>query len=192
MRIAIILFFPFVFLSCKEKNKDNFVYILARNSQTKEGDIVQKYNSFNSNISHIGIALENTNSESIVYNVSYDNKNQKNSSLIKESFADFWNSKNLTDNKLWKIYVSRQEFEKIRYYIDSLEKQTIFFDLDSTTSNGLYCSEFVYNVLYYCSDRFQLIKKQKRLNGIARIIAGCDTLKYYPADFFLTYKDLLE
>lgn len=147
-----------------------------------------KFNEDNSSkVSHIGIALSNTK-KSLVYNISYDKKNKKNSSLIEETFTSFWNSVDNSDNKLWKIKVSRKEYHKIKKYIESLENEHIFFDLDSSTSNGLYCSEFVYSALIHSGNtKFILKKKEKKLVGISRIIVGKDIFQYYPADFFLNY-----
>lgn len=194
MKQVIILFsfVSLVFSFLQEKTNDSFIYILSRNSNTKEGNLVLKYNNHNLNISHIGIALSNTE-KSFVYNISYNSKNKYNSSLLKESFNSFWNSKNCIDNKIWKIKISTKEHVRIKKYIENLEKKKLFFDLDSTTNNGLYCSEFVYNALNSSGNsKFILIKKNKKMSGISKIIVGNDVLNYYPADFFLDYKFIQE
>ncbi|SRR5690554_108362 len=170
----------------------DYIYILSRNSQSKEGNLVLKYNLFSENISHIGIAFDN-NPDSFVYHVSYDKKNHLGSSLLKEKFTDFWSSPQSEDNRIWALPISKKELKNAKKYIYNLEKETIKFDFDPKTDLGLYCSEFVYNVLKNSnSRRFQTNSVCKELKGYQKIIAGENYLCYYPADFFLVYKDIKE
>lgn len=178
-------------MSCRRTN-DNFIYILSRNSITKEGNMVLQYNLTKTNISHIGLTLTYPKNNTMVYNISYDSLNNNSSSLIAQNVKSFWNSVNPNDNKFWKLSISENEMIRIRYFIDSLQNEKIFFDLDSTTSNGLYCSEFVYNSLVYANKKFSLPKTIKPIKGIAKYFVKFDTLKYFPADFFLQYKEITE
>ena len=179
-------------LLCSCESSDYNIYILCRNSQSKEGNLVLKYNLFAEDISHIGIAFDN-NPNSIVYNISYDKKNHSGSSLIKEKIVDFWSSHQSKDNKIWALSVTKKELRKAKKYIHKLEKETISFDFSSKTDLGLYCSEFVYNVLKNSNyDRFQVKPVCKELKGYERIIAKENYLCYYSADFFLVYTDIKE
>ncbi|MDO4728084.1 MAG: hypothetical protein Q4B43_03650 [Bacteroidota bacterium] len=176
------------FFSCEE-NKDFFIYILSRNSESKEGNMVLEYNYTNQPISHIGIALDKV----YVYSMDYNKTNKQNSSLIKERYEAFWNSKNPANNKLWRIRTTQEEYQKIQQYIDSLEKQKLFYDLAPDTSDGLYCSELVYLALNRANpSKFKQNKISKKLKGIAKILVGSETISYYPADFFLNYNNSIE
>jgi hypothetical protein len=186
MRYLFLLFISILLGACQQ-NEDYAVYILTRNSQSKQGDLVLKFNQFKSEISHIGLALENDRN-SKVYHISYDKANDKGSSLLVEDFKTFWNSPNSYHNTLWKMNISKSEYLKIKNRIKQLESELLFFDLDSTTENGYYCSEFIYKILTISDAKYQIEKTKAKLEGLERLIAGQEELHYYPADFFLNYK----
>lgn len=177
----------FLLCSCLKKEEQNFIYIAARNSMSKEGDIVLKYNSFSQNISHIGIALDQS-TDSKVWNVSYDEKDSRGSSLLSETFSEFFTSPKKEDNQIWKIPVTKKEHKKIEKFLKETEKKKIHFDFDESTDNGYYCSEFVFNALQSSGNKkFEFSKKCAPTTGIARAIIGAKELCYLPADFFLTF-----
>ncbi len=192
--VRIIVFFLFVFMlfGCERTSYDGYLYIVSRNSKSKEGDLVLKFNTTNNHISHIGIAFSNTKN-SLVYNVSYNSMNSFGSSLIKEKINSFWSSPNKKDNRIWSLPVSREEYEKVKNHIKVLEKEKIHFDFNPNTSKGMYCSEFVYNALISANTkRFAINPNYRKLRGYERLIIGNDNLSYYPADFFIKYKRINE
>jgi len=190
-KLSAILLLMCIVFGCDQSNYDGYIYIVSRNSKSKEGDLVLKYNSTKNNISHIGIAL-NKSKNSFIYHISYDKINSMNSSLLKENYSDFWSSPDKKDNRIWALPVSLEEFQEIKDHINTLQKETIYFDLNPNTKLGLYCSEFVYNVLIKVSNRFTVNPIHKRLRRYERLIVGEDNLTYYPADFFIGYKNINE
>lgn len=173
--------------SCSQE-KEKYIYILSRYSQSKEGDLVLKFNNSNLKISHIGLSFDNT-IDARVFNISYNEKNSAGSSLLQENRKNFWNSPNIKDNRIWRIKVNTSEYKEIQKSIDSMTQIKYFFDLDTTTANGLYCSEFVYQVLDNANHlKFNQKKKCVKLNVIERMFVQDSILCYYPADFFLKYQ----
>ncbi|WP_109853025.1 hypothetical protein [Aquimarina sp. AU58] len=192
INISAFFLITFMLFSCDNISYDGCIYIVSRNSKSKEGDLVLKYNSTSNNISHIGIALSK-GVDAYVYNVSYDSINSFGSSLIKEKLDLFWSSPNKEDNRIWSLPVSKEDFKKAKTYIRKLENEKISFDFNSKTDLGLYCSEFVLNVLLYANDKkFQVKPISKKLKGYERLITNEEYLSYYPADFFLEYLKIKE
>jgi len=111
-------------LLCSCESSDYSIYILSRNSQSKEGNLVLKYNLFAEDISHIGIAFDNK-PNSLVYNISYDKKNHSGSSLIKEKIVDFWSSPQSKDNKIWVLSVTKKELRKAKNIFTNLKMKRL-------------------------------------------------------------------
>ncbi|MFC6269404.1 hypothetical protein [Frigoriflavimonas asaccharolytica] len=185
------ILFSFICILCLfscSQEKEKYIYILSRYSQSKEGDLVLKFNNNNLKISHIGLSLDNT-IDSRIYNISYNEKNSEGSSLLQENRKKFWNSPDVKDNRIWKLKVSATEYNKIKIRLDSMTQVKYYFDLNPKTFNGLYCSEFVYQVLENANHlKFNQNKKCVKLNVIERIFVQDSTLCYYAADFFLKYQ----
>ena len=73
------------------ENSDGFdghLYIVSRNTDSKEGNLVLKYNLSDTKISHVGIAF-NTDKNTPVYNIGYGVVNEANSALLKEKVGVF-------------------------------------------------------------------------------------------------------
>ncbi|WP_024769306.1 hypothetical protein [Aquimarina macrocephali] len=192
VKIAAFFLLTLMLLSCDRTNYDGHLYIVSRNSKSKEGNLVLKYNSTPNDISHIGITFSK-DIDAYVYNVSYDSINGFGSSLIKERIDFFWSSPNNKDNRIWSLPISKEEYERLKEYIKKLEKEKIHFDFDPKTNLGLYCSEFVYNALVFANNKKFTVKPiGKKLKGYERLITNEEYLSYYPADFFLEYLKIKE
>lgn len=184
----IIVLFPLLISCQKDTNFDGHIYIVSRNSESKEGNLVLKYNQTDIKISHIGISFSKDPENAKVYNVSYDSKNKLNSALLLESLSEFWISPDPADNKMWELSLTETEYEKAKSYIKSLEAKEVFFDFATETELGMYCSEFVYGVLTHANlDKFKKQPLHKKMKGFERLLTNVDDLYYYPADFFLDY-----
>lgn len=173
------------------ENNDGFdghLYIVSRNTDSKEGNLVLKYNLSDIKISHIGVAFS-TDKNAPVYNVSYGEVNEANSALLKETLTEFWISPNPEDNRFWEFPISKEEYKRAKRYIENQEKKTIYFDFSPDTALGMYCSEFVYTVLKEAnSERFKSEPTCEEMKGFERMATNEDYLCYHPADFFLAYK----
>ncbi|MDC6362432.1 MULTISPECIES: hypothetical protein [Flavobacteriaceae] len=175
----------FSFFGCTKKDFEGKIYIVARNSDSKEGNLVLKYNRHKEKISHIGIAFQSS-MDAKVYHISYDSLNHRNSSLIEEKLSDFWNSPNPIDNSAWSIDIGQEEYVRARVFIDYIQDMRIHFDFNPNTKNGLYCSEFVYRALMYANpNKFATEPKCKKLNPFEQMIVGIDSMCFYSTDFFL-------
>lgn len=178
-----------LFTGCANNDEfDGHLYIVSRNTDSKEGNLVLKYNLSDIKISHIGVAFS-TDKDAPVYNVSYGEVNEANSALLKETLSDFWISPNPEDNRFWEFTISKEEYKRAKKYIESQEKETIYFDFSPDTELGMYCSEFVYTVLNKAnSERFKSEPTCEKMKGFERMATNEDYLCYHPADFFLAYK----
>ncbi len=175
----------------KDADFDGHIYIVSRNSESKEGDLVLKYNQTDIKISHIGISFSKDPENAKVYNVSYDSKNEHNSALLRQNLNEFWISPDPADNKIWELNLTETEYEKAKSYIKSFEAKEVFFDFAIETELGMYCSEFVYGVLIHANlDKFKKQPLHKKMKGFERLLTNVDDLYYYPADFFLSYKPI--
>lgn len=189
--ICVYLLLVIFITSCNDNSQRNqYLYVVSRNTGTKEGRLVLEYNQFTVPISHIGIAFSRRR-DALIYHVLFDDADSAGTHLKATSFEQFWNSPIQSDNRLWQIPVTSAEFKKSVAYVDSISKQKIYYDFDTLTHNGMYCSEFVYNIIKAADkSRFTVARHCVELEGMPKLLLGKGCFCYYPADFFLQYNPI--
>lgn len=192
--IAVILIgLTAIFLNKKTRNlklpnnlyEDNQIYIVLRGTETKAGLIVNQFNIYDSNPSHIGIGIYK-NDDFLIYNVS-DNYNEKRKdNLFIETLEDFVSVDGTVYYSIWKVNnLSFNEFEKIDKKLEeSVEKKYIFDKYITLNNNEYYCTEYVVEMLSDKRD-FEFTLREEEINGVVKLYLKRDSLIYYPVDGFI-------
>ncbi|WP_209389209.1 YiiX/YebB-like N1pC/P60 family cysteine hydrolase [Chryseobacterium sp. RR2-3-20] len=169
----------------------NFLYIIYRKTDTKNGIVAQSYNQYGSTMSHVSIGVVSNHNEFNVFHLlKKKGRNIKNDfwiSDLKGFFDD--EDENITGAEIWKsnFQLSSQQLSKIKFTVDSLNSSPIKFDFsfDFENHDKMYCSEFVYFVLnkidFYKYDKVSLCSKE--ISGIHKSLLGTSVLYYLPVDF---------
>jgi hypothetical protein len=189
----LLAFVFFVNLTFSQKNKFNIkslndkdIYFVCRSTKYKSS-IIKEFNEEDKLITHVGIGFK-TNNKFLIYNVSNFKKNEKNSSLIKESLKDFISEKDITYYSIWKVKLSQKDKTMLLNSAEFIYDNTIIdfdYDFDLDTKEQLYCSEFIYDLFIKNKIFSKVLKpKLKKLNGIYAMQLG-EFFKYIPVDFFL-------
>lgn len=167
----------------QEYNK-NSIYIVGRGTLSKKEFIGDRFNLYNSNLTHIGIGLVEGDSLN-VFNVSPDKK-FNDSNLVKESISDFKDVIDIFYFKIWEFKTDSVAIQKLSYVIKNYQKYPIIFDklFNVEDDNKMYCSEFVYKVLNNL-EIFDFKTVNIQLNGMEKDILNKDVLEYFPVDLFL-------
>lgn len=172
----------------------NYLYLVYRKTDTKNGIIAQSYNQYGSSMSHIGLAFLNEQGEFNIYHVlkkkGKDVKNDFWCSDFKEFYSD--KEESIIGAEIYKSNFSLNEEEilKIKKSVDSLKLSSIKFDFSFNFNDKkkMYCSEFVYFILHSIGVLKEPILCSKDIKGVHKAILGTSTLKYLPVDFLYSDK----
>ena len=122
----------------------------------------------------------------MVYNMCFDSIGSMGSAFVKEPLSQFWCSNNNQDNMVFKLPITKDMYVLGMYYVDSISTENLGFDFLDSTSNALYCSELVCNIINYMSrDKYHIHKRVVSLSVFEKYFLKDSVLSYYPADFFI-------
>jgi hypothetical protein len=160
------------------------VYLIFRDSDSKEGYFAKKFNNeISSKVSHVGI-LYYRNDWLVLHADNLKGNCIENISLNKFRL----NNKDKMDIKLLEIL----DLKVNRYFyseVDSFSNLNKKFDL-SFSKNSLhktYCSKFVVDFLQNHATSLTFKLSKKPLTNIESSYLNRDTLEYYPVDLFFTH-----
>ncbi|HSD13308.1 MAG TPA: hypothetical protein VLB74_01530, partial [Flavobacterium sp.] len=175
-----------IFTSCAKDdlklNKEK-CYLVFRESDSKEGFFVKKFNLGNSKVTHVGFLIYNEMSWKVFHAIN------KNGNCIEQiEFDDFCDS---GKRKLHLEFLEILDFNsktKLVSKIDSIKKCNLKFDysFSNTATKSIYCSRFVCKILEATdSDKYHFDLREKKLNAIESSFLNKERLLYYPVDIFL-------
>lgn len=183
-----------VFTSLKAQYIDNFciasmsqnsLYIICRGTGHKFGEIADKFNIKDRNITHAGIGIIQNN-ELKIYNVNNDDQNGKTALLI-ESTTKFLSYADIKYFGIWEFKSNALEINKLSNLLKKIYSKKIIFDMEFNDKNDdkLYCSEFCVKILRKLNpSAFNYKQCKKELTGFYKMALDRDVLYYYPVDFF--------
>lgn len=172
-------------LHAQNIDHSDYIYLICRGTREKVGLIAEKYNLKDPNITHVGIGLLH-GKNMVVYHVTNDHEGP--TDLAIESLSRFKSPRDLFYLSIWKCPISKTELLRLKKILENYTKQKIIFDTDfKAQNNKLYCSEFCVEVLQKLNpQKFHFSTKKQTLDFFSSKILGCETLEYYPVDFFQT------
>lgn len=204
MRVFVLFTVTLMIYGCKKdvhelwSGLDNIdsdkIYLAYRGTQSKIGFLVRDFNIVDTLSSHIGI-LVFENEGPYVYNIA--DFNDEGSDLRKQEVSDFFYPENETVfySSVWEVKLNREEKKKVCKILNCYLLKDIKFDkrFELDKPERLYCSEFVYKVLFELdSDRFDFTPHKQRLKGVYKSYLQKDTLVYFPADIFQLNKSIVK
>ena len=161
--------------------------IVFRGGTDIESDIIRNFSGKDKMFSHCGILLKNNGVLKI--NHILGGSTNPGGSILTQALEDFIAYPNNESAGVYKANLSVNELSKLHFFIDSIKKVGILFDLrfDLFTRDKLYCTEMVIDALRYAKNDTSLFKptifnlKNTKYQFIAN--AG-DNFYFYPIDVF--------
>ncbi|UOK43740.1 MULTISPECIES: YiiX/YebB-like N1pC/P60 family cysteine hydrolase [Flavobacterium] len=182
----ILLFFC---VSCGQSHNEEFnidadrVYFIFRDSESKEGFFVKKFNLGNLNVTHVGFLVYTGNSWKVFHAI-----NKKGNCVEQIEFLDFCSA---DEKKLNLRFLEISDFRSKKLLvstIDSFKNRNLDFDYSFSCNNdkSIYCSRFVCEVLKSIdSVKYGFKLHRKKLNNIESSFLQKEILYYYPVDIFI-------
>ena len=185
----IVLFCFLLFYSCSKVNElkldKNKTYLVFRDSESKEGFFVKKFNISNTDVTHVGFLFFNNQTWKVYHAIDVKDKN----CVVVEDYNNF----SIKNDKELKIRILEiKDFDKkelLNNKLDSIYKLNLKFDFtfSENKANSTYCSKFVCDLLNSVDSKYQFRLTTKPLNNLESSYLKKDTLNYYPVDLF--FKD---
>jgi hypothetical protein len=207
MRVILVFcFFFFLFARCNKTETDKFteviqdldqqkIYVVFRETDSKNGIVSKNYNVTSSTMTHVGIGFFDPKKKFKVYHIDLNakDKDTKKNDIIISPITEFFNPTDceVLGGEVWEYNKNyrKEKFVTINNYIDSMSLKTnIKFDIDFDyeDSNKLYCSELVSKFL----EKFSSYKPHlitKKVNNLQRLYLKKDSIKYVPVDYFMQF-----
>lgn len=197
-----------LFFSCNNNefdSKENFIknvnnldrnkiYLVFRETDSKNGFVSKNYNITSSSMSHVGIGFFNSNDVFKVFHIDLkSNDDDKNNDVMISGINDFFylNDCDVLAGEIWEFEneFSRSEFSEMFIYMDSVSNvKDLKFDIDFNYANStkLYCSELVSKFLVEFSNDYAPVLKNVKLKKIHELYINKKNVDCIPVDYFMT------
>lgn len=168
----------------------NTVYIVFRETDSKNGLLSKEYNINSSKMTHVGIGFFKNGKFQILHIDNKKNSNKKNDIII-DSTEEFYNLNDckVLSGEIWKYEktLNEKELIELRNLIDSLYyKSQIKFDkkIDYWNDKNMYCSVLVSKTLEKIIPHYKVKLYKRKLNPIHSFVFKQDSITYLPVDYF--------